>query len=467
MNRNSKYYRLIKDTIVFGIGNLGSKLILFLLVPLYTNYMTKAEYGIADLVSSLSELILPFVSLVIFDAVQRFAFSKHEKREDVLLGGLLICLAGTLSMIAITPLVALYNTITEWRWYLSIYVILTMYANVERNYLKALDKNLLFSSLSILQAIVLASLNIVFLCYGRMGVRGYLISMCISQAVTVVGAFVFGGLPKELRRSEYNSDLIKRMLIYSFPLIFNNISWWAIHSFDKVVLERLLGATALGMYTVASKMPSLVNVMTSIFSQAWGISAVREYESENEIEYYSSVFSILQVIIFGVCIVITMTIKLFMNYYVGPQFLESWRYVPLLVVAASFYSLGSFFASLYGVLMKSINNMVTTIISSSICIIMTLIMIPRVGVWGAVVGTYAAYIVIMIIRMLDVKRYIDVNVGGYKFIINVLIVTIQALLVSFEIYNSLIVSTIAVVLMIYNNNSTINIMIKSSLLRKE
>ncbi len=72
---SSRYKTLIKDFFIFGLGSIGSKLILFLLVPLYTNYMTDAEYGISDLVFTTAQLVAPFLSVVIFDAVTRFGLS--------------------------------------------------------------------------------------------------------------------------------------------------------------------------------------------------------------------------------------------------------------------------------------------------------------------------------------------------------------------------------------------------------
>ena len=79
---SNKYTKLLKDTVVFAIGGIGSKVILFLLVPLYTNYLSTQEYGTADLIFTVSQFIIPFVSLVVFDATVRFALSKNEKKED-------------------------------------------------------------------------------------------------------------------------------------------------------------------------------------------------------------------------------------------------------------------------------------------------------------------------------------------------------------------------------------------------
>ena len=127
---SNKYLNLIKDTLIFAVGTVGSKLILFVLVPLYTNYLTPGEYGIADFVFTLSQLMLPFLCLGIYHAVIRFGLSKAENADEVLMGGLVIALIGTVATISITPLVGLYKSISEWKWYFSSYVILSMYLSI-------------------------------------------------------------------------------------------------------------------------------------------------------------------------------------------------------------------------------------------------------------------------------------------------------------------------------------------------
>ena len=113
---NNKYKSLIKDTLIFAVGSIGVRLILFFLVPLYTNFLSKEEFGIADLIFTVSQFIIPFVSLVIFDAVMRFGLSKDEKKEDVLLCGLLVCGVGSLVTVLLTPLLGFYETIAPWKW---------------------------------------------------------------------------------------------------------------------------------------------------------------------------------------------------------------------------------------------------------------------------------------------------------------------------------------------------------------
>ena len=233
---SNKIRLLVKDTLIFAVGNLGSKLILFLMVPLYTNYLTATEYGTAELVFTISQLVIPIVSIVIWNGVIRFGLMKDSAPEDVLWNSLLVWLVASLLVIATTPLIGLYSPINKWKWFLCAYSIAFIINQIELQYLKVKDNNKLFSLVSIIQTAVLAGLNLYFLVYLRAGIFGYLISNIASLVIAAILIFVFGKIYVDLSKGHFNRRLIKRLLLYSAPLIMNDLSWWLIHSSDKIMI---------------------------------------------------------------------------------------------------------------------------------------------------------------------------------------------------------------------------------------
>ena len=101
---NKKVGVLIEDVLVFALGRVGSRVILFFLVPIYTNYLTTEEYGLADLVYTTAELIRPILSVVIYTAVIRFGLMKENNSAEVLKAGIFVGVVGTFLTIVITPL---------------------------------------------------------------------------------------------------------------------------------------------------------------------------------------------------------------------------------------------------------------------------------------------------------------------------------------------------------------------------
>lgn len=80
--RNSRNSYLIKNTIIFTLGNLGSKFISFFLIPLYTNALTTAEYGVVDLVATVGTVAVPLLTLNICESVMRFAVAFRTNRKN-------------------------------------------------------------------------------------------------------------------------------------------------------------------------------------------------------------------------------------------------------------------------------------------------------------------------------------------------------------------------------------------------
>lgn len=428
----TKKRSLIKDIFIFGLGTLSSKLIMFLLVPLYTNILSPSEYGIAELVMTASELLVPFVSVVIFEAVLRYGMDTQYHRSDTLLSAFLVCLCGSIVTVLLTPLFSFYSSISTWKWYLCIYVIIYLFYSTEMMYLKVCNKNKLYALLSCIQTLVLAVVNIVFLSKFKMGIKGYLLSIIISHLVVTI--FIFCSIQIDLRKAKFSSRLTAEMLRYSFPLIFNNISWWVIHSSDKFMIENMIDSSALGVYAVALKLSAIINLLVSVFSQAWSLSSIQEYDRKGKNEYYKKVFETYSLICFLGSFVLISISKWFMHVYVGNDFWESSKYVPLLIVAAFFSALTAFYSRLFSVVKKNKVVMATTVISAVVNIVANYFFINLIGVWGAIIGTICAYVIMLHLQMYLIRRYIPFKIDISSYIISGLLLLTLALAATFDFH---------------------------------
>ena len=275
---NKKYKSLIGDIGIFALGALGSRFVLFLLLPLYTHVLTNSEYGIADLVFTIGDLLLPFVSLAIFNGLLRYGLISEEKNNSLLCASIVFT-CGSIATVLLTPVVGLYKPISDWKWYVCAYVITHFARSNSLVYLKVKNKNKLYSILSIVQALFLVGCNVLMLIVFKLGIRGYLFSTILSNTVLTILAFFLGGIWNNLKIASLKKSLLKEMIAYSVPFIFNDVSWWIINSSDKIMIEWMIGGAMLGIYTAASKIPSLINFVTSIFSQAWGLASIKEFDS--------------------------------------------------------------------------------------------------------------------------------------------------------------------------------------------
>lgn len=445
----NKYKSLAIDTIIFSIGSIGQKLIQFFLVPIYTNYLSTEEYGISDLIFTISQFAVPFLYLVIYDSVLRFGISRYEKKENVLKCSLFIWVLGSIACLVLSPLLGLYKSISEWRWYLTIYVIIVGFNDILSNYLKACSKNKLYSAMSIVRTLILALFNILLICYFRMGVQGYVLAHIIGSLLTAIMMVLFSDVILSISVGRLDRQLLKRMVLYSTPLIVNNISWWAIHSCDKIMIESMIGANELGIYTVAIKIPALINVVTSIFQQAWGISTVKEIESNSDTSFYSKIFRIFSLFVLFCVLIINCIIRPFMSIYVGESFFIAWKFIPLLLIGSAFSAFSQYYTAIYAACKKSMNTMMTMAIGGGLNVVLNFVFIRFIGIWGAVIATVASFLLIAVLRMVDSRKYIDFHINRVRLTINIFIVFSQTIITTY--YGNVLYSSVFVLLFLLYN----------------
>ena len=119
-----RYTTLIKNMLIFGLGLLGSKFVQFMLLPYFTNVLSTAEYGTIDLTVTFVGLAVPVVSLELSDAMLRFGLSEDTDKKSLFKNGVMVLLGASLFVLLLSPLLVFYKSISPWKWYIVILVVL-------------------------------------------------------------------------------------------------------------------------------------------------------------------------------------------------------------------------------------------------------------------------------------------------------------------------------------------------------
>lgn len=123
------------------------------------------------------------------------------------------------------------------------------------------------------------------------------------------------------------------ILKYSIPLVPNSLMWWIMAAGDKYIINYFLGDSANGIYSLALKIPQIINMVYSLFIQAWQMSAIEVESSEDKKGFYQNVFNVTS---FGMVFITIGIVMLIKPVYVGvmsKEFAIAWEYVPLLSVS--------------------------------------------------------------------------------------------------------------------------------------
>ncbi len=169
---------LIKNIGVFTVGSFGSKILSFLLVPLYTTTLSTEEYGTVDIITSTVALLMPILVLSIFDATLRFGMDSKYQKEDVLstsvnigIKGILVLLLGVLILyfteVMYVPGVYLF--------FLCVFFIVGVFGQIFNIYLRAKNQARVIAVSGIINTFVACICNIVLLLVFKWGIVGYII----------------------------------------------------------------------------------------------------------------------------------------------------------------------------------------------------------------------------------------------------------------------------------------------------
>ena len=336
----SKY--LIKNTLIFTIGNIGSKVISFFLIPLYTNVLTTSQYGITDLITTIITVAVPILTLNICESVMRFGLDRDSDYEKNIQIGTFIFIIGMLIGILIIPFCKIYNQISDYAIYIYFYVLMFAASQLYLCDLRGKELLISYSVGSILQTFCIAVFNIIFLVILKLGIKGYLLAYIVANTIVAFYAILVGKSYKSFVIRKLDIDLMKKMIKYSVVLIPNSFMWWIMNSSDRIMVTSMIGTAANGIYAVSYKIPTLMSVFTSIFNQAWGYSAIKEDGATDELDYNNKVLRLLVAFTMLIAIGLITITKPFLSLYVAKAYYEAWKYVPFLLIGSVYMTFGTF-----------------------------------------------------------------------------------------------------------------------------
>ena len=461
MNNNNKMKYLARNTILFTISSFGSKLLVFFLVPLYTSVLSTGEYGLADLVTTSSNLIVYIFSLNIADSVIRFAIDRKEKQHEVLSYGIKVVLKGGTLLSAIILIVKMLDLIS-WPSYCYIFILLNYFFfslnHIFSNYLKAIDRISDAAIAGIITTCGVILSNIVLLLYFRIGIIGYMLSLIIGDFLSITYSLARLKLPiKMLIQSNCTNELKVEMKRYSIPLIFNGIAWWMNSSLDRYFVTAICGVSANGIYAVASKIPTILSTVNTIFSQAWNISAIKEFDKDDSDGFFSNTYTAYNLLLVLSCSGLILFNVPLARVLFAKEFFVAWRYSSILLISILFSATSGFIGSIFSAVKNSKVFAISTIAGAILNTVLNILLIPIYEATGAAIATCISFIVIWGVRLICSRKYINLRNNWGKDLFAYLLLVLQVIVEHTYRYGFFQQVVILIVIVLIYHNEIISI----------
>lgn len=402
---------LVKNTGILAIGSFSSKILVFLLVPLYTAVLTTEEYGSYDIIFSTVSLLAPLLTLNIADAMMRFSMDEAGDVPRIARIGLSVALAS-----GVVVLAAQFVPDMPWRslagigWLAPLYTSTVLYQSLSL-LARGLERMKDIAIAGVASSILLAALSVVLLLFAGWGLNGYFVAN--------VAAMLFPALwlVWRMRREifapscEGNAGLFVKMVKYSLPISMAAIGWWLIGTSDRYIVAAICGIEANGLYSVAYRIPSILSTVSGIFIQAWQVSAIKGFDPQDTDGFLRKAFSSAEAVVVLLCSVLMPLSPIIALVMFSGDFYVAWVYVPPLLVYAALNAMGGMWGPFFSAAYDPAPMAWSTFLGGVVNIAAGIPLVMVFGVQGACVSSILAGFVNWGCRAFSAREHIKVDFG--------------------------------------------------------
>lgn len=446
----NKYRTLLSDIIIFIIGTVLAKAIQFILMPLYTTYMSTEAYGVAELTNNLSELFFPIATLCIYEAAFRYAVDSDFSNVKLATAVAKVMMLSTgIGFIVSVFIKCVFNY--EYAFYLFFILYAYSIRMCAAYYVRGNGKSKTFAMSGVVNAVSLSIFNIIFLVMLKSGERGYLLSIGFSYCVSAIYLIIAGKIAGDIKLKEASNNDLKILFHYCIPLIFYNVLYWFTTISGRYILLWFTDASTAGKYVAAIKIAAVVNMIQQAVYAAFQLNSSRAYTEEGKENYYTDVTNLFIYLYCTFGAVIVCFTPFLAKFTLKNDFYEAKVFLPIIMLAAIFNCVSSLLGTMYSTYKKTQKMVGVSLVGSVTNIVVGLVLTPICGIWGVCIASVLCYLSQVVYKFIDVRKFCRIKYNWIKIIPNLIILTVQVVLMSMERYNSIAFAIVLTLVLIVIN----------------
>lgn len=396
--------RLTKQSFIYGIGQVLSKAIIIVLLPVHTNFINPGEYGVFNvLLVFIGFMAIAYSFGLNTSFLQFYLLEPDQKKKDKYFSSafyatLIIALVLSLFIYSFKALLAnlLFHN-SQFKNLMNIVVIILTFDAfilLAKNILRAEERSVFYAFVSIFNVAVNCALNILFVVHYRNGVHGILLAYVYSSGITFL--FLLPIIFKHLK-STISMEMLKKMLVFGLPFLPSTLALFLIDSIDRSLIERFLGLEAAGIYGAGYKVSLVIKLFINAFNVAWVPFFLSIANDENAKNIFSKVLTYFTIICSLVFLFFSMfmdqivRVKIFGYTIVGQEYWGSLQIVPVVILAYVFYGFYVNFQVSVFLKHKTKYFAYINIAGAVVNIVSNIFLIPTFKLMGAAYATLLSY----------------------------------------------------------------------------
>ena len=449
-SRSSKF---MKDIGVYAIGNIGSKIITFLMVPMYTYFIhDTSDFGYYDLCLTVCLLLIPFVTLQLRDGAFRFLLDCDDEtqRKSIVtfVSHTMLTTIGVSAIIAV--FMALFTSVQYLGYALGLLIAMSL-QEVYSQVFRGLGNNRAFVSVGILSALGIGLFSIIFVAGLGWGIRGIFLANIVARVLALLIVEAKVRLISRHTQWHINTREVGRdILRYTLPLLPGSLCWWLTGSSDRLFITHYLGLDINGVYAVAIRFTGIINTLAIIFYQAWQETAILQYNSPDRDRFFSKMFNSYIFLLALILVGYAFMLKINYGWLVASEYSESLNYIYPLGLSAVIFALAAFFDMGYQCAKDTPRTLPAIMLAAVVNIALNFALIKPLGVYGVIITQLVTYLVLFTYRWHDMKRYFILKMNPRTLVpVMVLIVSAIPFYYSYTIALDIAYMVLAIALLVW------------------
>ena len=423
----SRQGALVKNTLILSFGSVLPKLVNVVTLPILTGFLSTADYGTYDLIISMVTLLLPVATLQMQAAAFRFLIdARHDsaRQKSVVTNIVIVSTALSVAVLAVV-FVMLGSLPVIVRLLVCGYYLLDILVATLRQVARGISRNVVYST-SVIVNSAAEGLGIVgFVMLLQDGLNGALFASLIGQAASLAILVVGVDITKLIDLRALSLRVTKELVSYSWPLIPNSLSSWAIAMSDRAILTAMLGIEASAIYAAATKIPNMLGIFQLAFNLAWQENASLASGDDDRGSYYSKTFdTIYRFAAGGLGLLIAASPLLFVVLIKG-DYSESYIHMNILFVGALASAISSFFGGIYIARMKTKEIGATTIAVAVVNISFEVVLMPVMGIYAASFAYTFSFVVLAVFRAWRLRKFESISFNVRLIATSVLVLAVM------------------------------------------
>ena len=417
---------------IFAISSFSSKLLTLIVQPFLTYAMAEiSDLGLSKILSQYANLLIPFVSMGMSNAIIRFGLDKGNSEKQVFTNGLLTILGGFGILVLCWPITQFLPDMAQYGLLIYIYVLMSCLRTLCTQFVRSRQWNKLVAVDGVLCTVATMAFYVLYLVGFKWGANGYLLAIISGDLTSVLFLLFTGKLWNYVELKGINKKLWRQMLNFSLPMIPAQISFWIINASDLFFVREMCDGLD-GRDRQRMERPAFHRLLPAHHPDHAGPDLLRRVAAfrcdrggRARAKFFTKIFRTYSSVLFCCAAGIIWLCRPVMH-IMKSNYYYAWHFVPFLVLASTCSCFNQFMNSVYVVNKKSTRSMITMMAGAVSNCIMNYFFIKW---WGPVGATYASFLglaLVFTLRAIDAHRMIGMQVHPGRVLANAAALVIEA-----------------------------------------